>query len=106
MHRLFVKYIILIISCFLAHIYHTFITFKTVALTPFVLSLLELTLSETRFEGSIGSLNSLFSARVSSSRWVSLEKAPSSISEMRLAVRSILFNVAVIKIHINNFRKP
>lgn len=42
----------------------------------------------------MGSLVSLFSARASSSRLGSFEKAPSSMSAMRFALRSILFNVA------------
>lgn len=54
----------------------------------------------------MGSLISLLSASVSSSSWSSLEKAPSSISTIRLPVRSILFNVPVINIHRNNFENP
>lgn len=45
--------------------------------------------------GSIGSLTSRFSERFRSSRRVSLEKAPSSISEIWFPVKSILFRVTV-----------
>ncbi len=65
------------------------------AFIPFVLSRLWLTLRDPSLAGSIGSLTSLFSANVSSSSWASFEKAPSSISEIRLPVRSILLSVAV-----------
>ena len=69
------------------------LTLKAVDFTPLVWSLLKLTLSDMSLGGSAGSLVSLFSARVSSSRLASFEKAPSSISLMRFPVRSILFNV-------------
>lgn len=70
------------------------LTLKAVAFTPWVLSRLKLALNDTRLTGSMGSLVSLLSARVSSSRFGSFEKAPSSISAMRFPVRSILLNVA------------
>ncbi len=70
-------------------------TLKMFAFIPFVLSRLWLTLRDPSLAGSIGSLTSLFSASVSSSSWASFEKAPSSISEIRLPVRSILLSVAV-----------
>lgn len=73
------------------------LTLKAVAFTPWVLRLLKLALNETSLLGSIGSLVSLFSVRVSSSRFGSLEKAPSSISAMRFPVRSIALNVAETK---------
>ncbi len=70
-------------------------TLKMFAFIPLVLSRLWLTLRDPSLVGSIGSLTSLFSASVSSSSWSSFEKAPSSISEIRLPVRSILLSVAV-----------
>lgn len=70
------------------------LTLKAFAFTPWVVSLLKLALNDTSLLGSAGSLASLFSARVSSSRLGSLEKAPSSISAIRFPVRSIRFNVA------------
>lgn len=72
-----------------------YLTLKAFAFTPWVLSLLLLASNEYSLVGSVGSLVSLFSARLSSSRWGSFEKAPSSISVMRFPVRSILLNVAV-----------
>lgn len=73
------------------------LTLKAVAFTPCVLSLLKLALNVTSLVGSMGSFASLFSARISSSRLGSFEKAPSSISSMRFPVRSILLNVAGCK---------
>lgn len=70
-------------------------TLKALALTPLVLRRLLLALKHVSLAGSIGSLTSLFSARDNSSSRVSLEKAPSSISEIRFPVRSILFRVTV-----------
>lgn len=70
-------------------------TLKMFAFIPFVLSRLWLTLRDTSLVGSIGSLTSLLSASVSSSSWSSFEKAPSSISMIRLPLRSILLSVAV-----------
>lgn len=70
-------------------------TLKALALTPLVLRWLLLALKYISLAGSIGSLTSLFSARFSSSRRVSLEKAPSSISEIWFPVKSILFRVTV-----------
>lgn len=70
-------------------------TLKALALTPLVLRRLWLALKDVSLAGSIGSLTSLFSARDNSSSRVSLENAPSSISEIRLPVRSILFRVTV-----------
>lgn len=72
-----------------------YLTLKAFAFTPWVLSLLLLASNEYSLVGSVGSLVSLFSARLSSSRLGSFEKAPSSISVMRFPVRSILLNVAV-----------
>lgn len=69
------------------------VTLKAFAFTPLVLSWLWLTLRDTSFVGNIGSFTSLFSAIDSSSSWVSFEKAPSSISEIRLPDRSILLSV-------------
>lgn len=68
---------------------------KALALTPLVLRKLLLALKDVSLAGSIGSLTSLFSARDNSSKRVSLAKAPSSISEIRFPVRSILFRVTV-----------
>lgn len=70
-------------------------TLKAVAFTPWVLSLLKFALNKTSLVGSGGSLVSLFSARLSSSKLGSFERAPSSISEMRFPVRSILLIVAL-----------
>lgn len=70
-------------------------TLKALALTPLVLRRLWLALNTVTLAGSIGSLTSRFSARDNSSRAVSLENAPSSISEIRFPVRSILFRVTV-----------
>lgn len=72
-------------------------TLKALALTPLVFSWLLLALKDTSLKGSIGSLTSLFSARDSCSSMVSLEKAPSSISEIMFPVRSILLSVTVIE---------
>lgn len=63
------------------------------AFTPLVLSLLKLALNKISLLGSMGSLVSLFSARINSSRLWRLAKAPSSISAMTFPVRSILLNV-------------
>lgn len=68
-------------------------TLKALALTPLVLSWLKLALKVVSFAGSMGSLTSLFSDRDNSSSNESLEKAPSSISEIRFPDRSILFRV-------------
>lgn len=70
-------------------------TLKALALTPLVLRKLLLALKDVSLAGSMGSLTSLFSARDNTSSRVSLEKAPSSISEIRFPVRSILFRVTV-----------
>lgn len=70
-------------------------TLKALALTPLVLRRLLLALKDVSLAGSIGSLTSLFSARDNDSSRASLENAPSSISEIRFPVRSILFRVTV-----------
>lgn len=71
-------------------------TLKALALTPLVLRRLLLALKAVSLAGSIGSLTSLFSARDNSSSRLNLENAPSSISEIKFPVRSILFSVTVI----------
>lgn len=70
-------------------------TLKALTLTPLVFSRLWLALKEVSLAGSIGSLTSLFSARDNSSSRVSLENAPSSISEIMFPDRSILFRVTI-----------
>lgn len=70
-------------------------TLKALALTPLVWRRFLLALKYISLSGSMGRLTSLFSERFRSSRRVSLEKAPSSISEILFPVRSILFRVTV-----------
>lgn len=70
-------------------------TLKALALTPLVWRRFLLALKYISLSGSMGRLTSLFSERFRSSRRASLEKAPSSISEILFPVRSILFRVTV-----------
>jgi len=65
------------------------------ALTPLVLRRLKLALKTLSLAGSMGSLTSLFSDRDNSSSRVSFENEPSSISEIKFPVRSILLRVTV-----------
>lgn len=72
----------------------TVTTLKPTVFRPFDVSLLELALKNLSIPGSAGSLVSLLSERLSSSRFASLQKASSSISVMRFQLRSIIFNEA------------
>lgn len=79
------------------------LTLNAFALTPLVVSSFRLALKEMSLTGSIGSLTRLFSANDSSSSIVSFEKAPSSISDIRFPVRSILLKVTAISTHFHVF---
>lgn len=71
-----------------------YLTLNALDFTPLDLRRLKLALRVVSLLGSMGSLISLLSDRLSSSRFGSLEKAPSSISLIMFPLRLILFNVS------------